>query len=82
MGSETVGLITIGTPIERHDRDSNVTPTAAQTSHMRSGLGTVGAAVGAAVVFGERLTAWSVVGMALVVVGVLVMNLLGGASHG
>lgn len=47
-----------------------------------SGLGTVGAAVGAAVVFGERLTAWSVVGMALVVVGVLVMNLLGEASHG
>jgi small multidrug resistance pump len=47
-----------------------------------SGLGTVGAAVGATVFFGERLTAWGVVGMALVIVGVLVMNLAGGVSHG
>lgn len=47
-----------------------------------SGLGTVGAAVGAAVVFGERLTAWTAVGIALVIAGVLVMNLLGDVSHG
>ena len=47
-----------------------------------SGLGTVGAAVGAAVVFGERLTVWTAVGIALVIAGVLVMNLFGDVSHG
>lgn len=47
-----------------------------------SGVGTVGAALGALVLYGERLSFWGVVGMALVVVGVLVMNLAGGVSHG
>lgn len=47
-----------------------------------SGIGTVGAAVGAWLLFDERLSAWSIVGMAMVIAGVLVMNLLGNASHG
>lgn len=46
-----------------------------------SGLGTVGAAVGGMLLFGERLTVWGVLGIALVVAGVALLNLAGGASH-
>jgi len=47
-----------------------------------SGVGTVGVAIGGAVLFAERLTAWTVVGMVLIISGVLVMTLLGDARHG
>jgi len=47
-----------------------------------SGLGTVGAALGGYYLFGERLTAVTVVGMAIVVAGIVVMNLGGTGSHG
>ncbi|MFV0681330.1 DMT family transporter [Ottowia sp.] len=41
-----------------------------------SGLGTVLIALVAWALYGQRLDAWSIVGMALIVAGVLVMNLL------
>ena len=41
-----------------------------------SGVGTVLIAVAGWLVFGQRLDAWAVTGMALIVAGVLVMNLL------
>jgi multidrug transporter EmrE-like cation transporter len=41
-----------------------------------SGVGTVLIAVAGWLVFGQRLDAWAVTGMALIVTGVLVMNLL------
>ena len=46
-----------------------------------SGVGTVGAALGGRLLFGEPLTAASVAGIGLVVAGVVVMNLGGGVSH-
>jgi small multidrug resistance pump len=45
-----------------------------------SGVGTVGIAIAAAVLFGERLTLPIVAGMALVIAGVIVMNLSGSHS--
>lgn len=47
-----------------------------------SGLGTVGAAIGAWLLFGERLNAMAVVGIALIIVGVGVLNLGGTTDHG
>jgi len=47
-----------------------------------SGVGTVGVAIGGYLLFAERLTAWTVVGMGLILAGVLVMNLLGNVEHG
>ncbi len=44
-----------------------------------SGVGTVGVAVAATVLFGERLTVPILLGMAMVIAGVVVMN-LGGAQ--
>lgn len=49
---------------------------------MWSGLGTVGAAAGGWVLFGERLTITVVAGMALIVAGVTIMNLSGRMTHG
>ncbi|WP_442906829.1 DMT family transporter [Kitasatospora sp. NBC_01246] len=46
-----------------------------------SGLGTVGALVGGAVVFGEPVKPASLIGAVLVVGGVAVMYLGGGLSH-
>jgi small multidrug resistance pump len=45
-----------------------------------SGIGTVGAAVGAYLVFGERVSPLTVVGIGIVVVGVVVMQ-LGGSGE-
>lgn len=45
-----------------------------------SGVGIVGAAVGGVVFFDQHLTRMSIIGMAIIIVGVVVMN-LGGASH-
>ncbi len=47
-----------------------------------SGVGTVGVAIGGYVLFAERLNAWSVIGMTMIVAGVVVMNVLGGVRHG
>jgi small multidrug resistance pump len=47
-----------------------------------SGLGTIGAAVGAWLVFDERMSGWTLVGMVMIVVGVAVMFLLGETAHG
>lgn len=46
-----------------------------------SGLGTVGAGVGGMLLFSERLTGWTVAGMVLVVLGVVLISFGGGASH-
>jgi small multidrug resistance pump len=46
-----------------------------------SGVGTIGASVGGALLFGERLTTPVVAGIALVVLGVIVINLGGTASQ-
>lgn len=46
-----------------------------------SGLGTAGAAVGAWLLFGERFSGLAIVGIALIIVGVGVLN-LAGTSHG
>lgn len=45
-----------------------------------SGVGIVGAAVGGVIFFDQHLTRMSIIGMAIIIVGVVVMN-LGGASH-
>jgi small multidrug resistance pump len=45
-----------------------------------SGIGTVGAALGGWLLFTERLSPLTLVGMAIVVAGIVVMN-LGGVSH-
>ena len=45
-----------------------------------SGVGTVGIAIAAAVLFGERLTLPIMAGMALVIAGVIVMNISGSHS--
>jgi small multidrug resistance pump len=47
-----------------------------------AGLGTVGAAVGGWLVFGERLTPIALAGAALIVAGVVVMNAFGEVRHG
>jgi small multidrug resistance pump len=47
-----------------------------------SGLGTVGAALGGWLLFSERLTPAAVGGIALIVAGVVVMNVGGGVTHG
>lgn len=47
-----------------------------------AGLGTVGAAVGGWLLFAERLTPVTLLGMALVVLGVVVMSVFGGVQHG
>lgn len=47
-----------------------------------AGLGTVGAAVGGWLVFGERLTPVALAGAALIVAGVVVMNGFGEVRHG
>jgi small multidrug resistance pump len=45
-----------------------------------SGLGTVGAALGGWLIFSERMPPLTVAGMAVIVTGVVIMN-LGGAGH-
>ena len=45
-----------------------------------SGIGTVLIAVVGWLVFGQRLDAWALIGMALIIAGVLVMNLLSATS--
>jgi small multidrug resistance pump len=47
-----------------------------------SGVGTIGAFVGGVLLFDEQLRTPTVVGAFLVVLGVVVMNLGGGMSHG
>jgi small multidrug resistance pump len=47
-----------------------------------SALGTVGAFVGGVLLFDERVRPATVIGAAIVIAGVVVMNLGGGASHG
>lgn len=47
-----------------------------------AGLGTVGAAVGGWLVFDERLTPVALAGAALIVAGVVVMNVFGEVRHG
>lgn len=46
-----------------------------------SGVGTVGVSVGGALLFADRLTPVAVAGIALVVAGVVLVN-LGGEAHG
>jgi small multidrug resistance pump len=46
-----------------------------------SGLGTVGATAGGALLFGERLTPTALVGISLIILGVIVINLSGPAAH-
>lgn len=43
-----------------------------------AGLGTIGATVGGAVLFGDRLTGMSIVGIGVIVAGVVILN-VGGA---
>jgi small multidrug resistance pump len=45
-----------------------------------SGVGIIGAAVGGYIFFGQHISKVSIAGMAIIIVGVVVMN-LGGASH-
>ena len=45
-----------------------------------SGVGIVGAAIGGYIFFDQQLSKLNIIGMAIIVVGVVVMN-LGGASH-
>jgi small multidrug resistance pump len=45
-----------------------------------SGVGIIGAAVGGYIFFGQSLSRMTVLGMAIIIVGVVVMN-LGGAAH-
>ncbi|MGI5200309.1 DMT family transporter [Spirillospora sp. CA-108201] len=46
-----------------------------------SALGTVGAFVGGALVFGEQARPLTIAGAAIVIAGVIVMNLGGGVNH-
>jgi small multidrug resistance pump len=45
-----------------------------------SGVGIIGAAIGGVIFFDQHLSRITVIGMAIIIVGVVVMN-LGGASH-
>jgi len=45
-----------------------------------SGVGIIGAAIGGVIFFDQHLTRLTMIGMAIIIVGVVVMN-LGGASH-
>lgn len=45
-----------------------------------SGIGIIGAAVGGYIFFGQSLSRMTVLGMAIIVVGVIIVN-LGGAAH-
>lgn len=45
-----------------------------------SGIGTVLIAIVGWLLFGQRLDAWALIGMALIIAGVLVMNLLSNTS--
>jgi small multidrug resistance pump len=47
-----------------------------------AGVGTAGVAVAAALLYGERLNLVAVAGMALIVLGVIVLTLSGSTSHG
>lgn len=47
-----------------------------------SALGTVGAFVGGVLLFDEQVRPLTIAGAAIVIVGVVVMNLGGGVSHG
>lgn len=46
-----------------------------------AGLGTVGIAMIGWLIFGERVTAWSAVGIAMIVGGVLVLRILAPTPH-
>jgi small multidrug resistance pump len=46
-----------------------------------AGLGTVGAAIGGYLLFSERLTPLTLIGMAIVILGVTVMSFGGAGSH-
>ena len=45
-----------------------------------SGVGIIGAAIGGVIFFDQQLSKMTIIGMAIIIVGVVVMN-LGGASH-
>jgi small multidrug resistance pump len=45
-----------------------------------SGVGIIGAAIGGVVFFGQHLSRMSILGMAIIIAGVVIMN-LGGATH-
>jgi len=45
-----------------------------------SGVGIIGAAIGGVIFFNQHLSRITIIGMAIIIVGVVVMN-LGGASH-
>ena len=45
-----------------------------------SGVGIIGAAIGGVIFFDQHLSRFTIIGMAIIIVGVVVMN-LGGASH-
>jgi small multidrug resistance pump len=45
-----------------------------------SGVGIIGAAIGGVIFFNQHLSRMTIIGMAIIIVGVVVMN-LGGASH-
>lgn len=45
-----------------------------------SGVGIIGAAIGGYLFFGQEINKMTIVGMAVIIVGVTIMN-LGGASH-
>ncbi|MCU0498921.1 MAG: multidrug efflux SMR transporter [Anaerolineae bacterium] len=46
-----------------------------------SGLGTAAIAIIGVILFAETLNLWRIIGIVLIITGVLVLNLLGGASH-
>ncbi|WP_206320624.1 DMT family transporter [Streptomyces zingiberis] len=46
-----------------------------------SGIGTVGAFIGGVLLFGEQVRVTTVIGAALIVIGVIVMNAGGGLQH-
>jgi small multidrug resistance pump len=45
-----------------------------------SGVGIMGAAIGGAIFFDQQLSRLNIIGMAIIIVGVVVMN-LGGVGH-
>ena len=45
-----------------------------------SGVGIIGAAIGAMIFFDQQLSKLNIIGMAIIIIGVVVMN-LGGVSH-